>query len=112
MLCCVAPPVGVRDSQSTLFCVAPQVGVRDSQSTLFCVAPRDGWHMDQLDLGRRKQQSAMQKLHLFLKHAHAHYFENTHTLLTRLKHAATASDHLFALKVAFALFDPALYYDW
>ena len=28
-LCCVAPRVGVRDSQSTLFCVAPRVGVRD-----------------------------------------------------------------------------------
>ena len=32
-LCCVAPQVGVRDSQSTLCCVAPRVGVRDSQST-------------------------------------------------------------------------------
>ena len=49
---------------------------------------------------------------MFLKHAHAYYFENTHTLLTRLKHAATAADHLFALQVAFAPFDPALYYDW
>ena len=28
-LCCVAPRVGVRDSQSTLCCVAPRVGVRD-----------------------------------------------------------------------------------
>ena len=41
-LFCVAPRVGVRDSQSTLCCVAPRVGVRDSQSTLFCVAPRVG----------------------------------------------------------------------
>ena len=32
-VCCVAPRVGVRDSQSTLCCVAPGVGVRDSQST-------------------------------------------------------------------------------
>ena len=42
MFCCVAPRVGVRNSQSTLFCVAPQVGVGDSQSTRFCVAPRFG----------------------------------------------------------------------
>ena len=42
MLCCVAPRVGVRDSQSTLCCMAPRVGVRDSQSTLCCVAPRVG----------------------------------------------------------------------
>ena len=41
-LCCVAPRVGVRDSQSTLCCVAPRVGVRDSQSKLCCVAPRVG----------------------------------------------------------------------
>ena len=77
-----------------------------------CGSVEDGWRMDQLDPSRRKQQSAMQKLHSFLKHAHAYYFENTHTLLTRLKHAATASDHLFALQVAFAPFGPALYYDW
>ena len=38
----MAPRVGVRDSQSTLFCVAFRVGVRDSQSTLFGVAPRVG----------------------------------------------------------------------
>ena len=41
-LCCVAPQVGVRDSQSTPCCVAPRVGVRDSQSTLCCVASRVG----------------------------------------------------------------------
>ena len=39
---CVAPRVGVRDSQSTLCCVAPRVEVRDSQSTLCRVAPRVG----------------------------------------------------------------------
>ena len=77
-----------------------------------CGSVEDGWHMDQLDPSRRKQHSAMRKMHFFLKHAHAYYFENTHTLLTRLKHAATASDHLFDLQVLFAPFDPALYYDW
>ena len=41
-LCCVAPRVGVRDSQSTLCFVAPGVGVRDSQSTLCCVTPQVG----------------------------------------------------------------------
>ena len=54
----------------------------------------------------------MRTLHLLLKHAHAYYFENTRTLLDGLKHAATASGHLFDLQVAFAPFDPALYYDW
>ena len=39
-LCCVAPRVGIRDSQSTLCCVAPRVGVRDAQYTLCCVAPQ------------------------------------------------------------------------
>ena len=49
----------------------------------------------------------MRKLHFFLKHAHAYYFESTLTLLTRLQHAATASDHLFDLQMLFSPFDPA-----
>ena len=52
MLCCVAPRVGFRDSQSTLCCVAPRVGVRDSQSTLCCVATRVGVRDSQSTLCR------------------------------------------------------------
>ena len=77
-----------------------------------CGSVEHGWRIHQLDPSQQKQHSTMRTSHLFLKDAHAYLFENTRTLLDRLKHAATTSGHLFDLHVAFPPFDLALAYDW